>query len=130
MKRYISAILITYFLLQLYGCYSFQEISKSELEQSNGEEYIRIKTTESKFYDFRENNYLIKNDSICGKGIVYDDVVSLQNEDFNGGIAFSDIESISMEKLSATNITILALAGVGVIAAIISFIQNFSIVHF
>jgi hypothetical protein len=64
MKRYISAILITYFLLQLYGCYSFQEISKSELEQSNGEEYIRIKTTESKFYDFRENNYLIKKDFI------------------------------------------------------------------
>ena len=54
MKRYISAVLILCLLLQLWGCYTFQEISKSELGQRNGEENIRIKTTDSKFYDFQK----------------------------------------------------------------------------
>ena len=79
---------------------------------------------------FKKNNYMIKNDSIIGKGIICNVDAGIQNEDFNGGISFSDIESISMEKLSGTNITILVLAGVCVTAAIISFIQNFSIGNF
>lgn len=46
MKRYISAVLIPCFLLQLFGCYSYRDITLDELQSYSGENDIRIKTNQ------------------------------------------------------------------------------------
>ena len=58
MKRYISAILIPSFLLQLFGCYSLREISLEDL--SNFKE-ATITTRDSKTYYLKKHisNYWI-----------------------------------------------------------------------
>jgi len=46
MKKYISAILIPCMLMQLYGCYSFRDISMDELKRYDGQNDIKIKTNQ------------------------------------------------------------------------------------
>lgn len=48
MKRYISAVLIPCFLLQLFGCYSLEEISLNELSEQEDE--LIISTSDSSNY--------------------------------------------------------------------------------
>ncbi|MEJ5262335.1 MAG: hypothetical protein WHT45_06620 [Ignavibacterium sp.] len=42
MKKYISEILIPCLLLQLFGCYSYREITLNELKDYPGEKDVRI----------------------------------------------------------------------------------------
>ena len=46
MKRYISAILIPCLLLQLFGCYSFREVTMAELQKYTGPNEVKLITTE------------------------------------------------------------------------------------
>jgi len=48
MKRYIAAVLVPCFLLQLFGCYSMQEINLNELSQQ--EDDLKISTSDSSIY--------------------------------------------------------------------------------
>lgn len=52
MKKYISSILIPCLLLQLWGCYSLNEIS---LEELNNEEEVIITTKDSLKYFLKRN---------------------------------------------------------------------------
>ena len=49
MKRYIAAVLIPCFLLQLFGCYSMQQITLTELT-SDENELIIITTDSTKYF--------------------------------------------------------------------------------
>ena len=46
MKRYISAVLIPCLLLQLWGCYSYREITLDELRKYNGPNEIKLISNE------------------------------------------------------------------------------------
>ena len=46
MKRYISAILVPCLLLQLFGCYSFREVTTDELQKYTGPNEVKLITTE------------------------------------------------------------------------------------
>jgi len=49
MKKYITAVLIPCFLLQLFGCYSMQEITLTELSTKEDELFI-ITTDSTKYF--------------------------------------------------------------------------------
>ncbi len=53
MKRYIAAVLIPCFLLQLFGCYSMQQITLPELTSEENE--LIIITTDSTKYFMKKN---------------------------------------------------------------------------
>jgi hypothetical protein len=44
MRQYIAAVLVPCFLLQLFGCYSYKDITLDELQKYYGLNNIRIKT--------------------------------------------------------------------------------------
>ena len=46
MKRYISSILIPCLLLQLFGCYSFKDITIDELREYKETNEIKIKSNQ------------------------------------------------------------------------------------
>ena len=46
MKRYISAILVPCLLLQLFGCYSFREVTTDELQKYTGSNEVKLITNE------------------------------------------------------------------------------------
>jgi hypothetical protein len=104
MKRYISAILVPCLLLQLSGCYSMQEISTEELINRNGEDDIQVITKENKTYVFDEFNYKIFPDSISGKGNLIVDYSEFSSyyQEFEGTIAFSEIESLYTDEFNLT----------------------------
>jgi len=54
MKRYIAAILVPCLLLQLFGCYSMEEISLPELLQK--EDKLIISTADSTVYFLQKNS--------------------------------------------------------------------------
>ena len=56
MKRYISAILIPCFLLQLLGCYSYQEVTFNELKEYRGDEDVKIKTNNEEIIIRRQDS--------------------------------------------------------------------------
>ena len=49
MKRYVSAILIPALLLQLFGCYSYREVTIDELKNYKGTNEIKV-TQESDYF--------------------------------------------------------------------------------
>jgi hypothetical protein len=87
MKRYIAAILVPCFLLQLSGCYSMQEISRDEFAQWSGLEDIQIKTNEGKILLFNKDNYIIRSDSIIGVGNTVSYYDWIPETEFEGSIA-------------------------------------------
>jgi len=65
MKRYISAILIPCFLLQLCGCYSLEKITLSEMINENE---LVITTNDSLIYELVKDidkNKILSNPKIC-----------------------------------------------------------------
>ena len=56
MKRYISAVLIPYMLMQLYGCYSFRDITLDELKRYDGPNDIKIKTNQEEIIINRKSS--------------------------------------------------------------------------
>ena len=60
MKKYISAIIIPCFLLQLFGCYSSREMSLEELKKYEGPDDIVIKTNQDEMIINRKSSGVSK----------------------------------------------------------------------
>jgi hypothetical protein len=80
MKRYISAVLIPCFLLQVTGCYSQREIKLAEFNQYDSDNPILI-TKDSITYYFKNNitpRKIIQNENknLVTNGIVKNDTLS------------------------------------------------------
>jgi len=120
-KRYISAILIPCLLLQLCGCYSFQNISVEEFSTQHGRADLTFIDNENYEYLFKAKNYTISNDSIEGKAMRNKINNDVEKEVFKGKIALSDIKSIQEDRINyvTTSLLILCIAGIIVLAATI-----------
>ena len=62
MKKYISAILIPCLLMQLFGCYSYREITIEELKSYKGENDIKIITDRDSIFINRDSTEILKMD--------------------------------------------------------------------
>jgi hypothetical protein len=124
MKRYISAILIPCFLLQLYGCYSSNYITIDQLVNEKRQDVkqatfqdsisvdekhkdIYINTINEELYFFSFSNYYLENDSLIGRG---KKIFNYNEESFNGKIALTDILTIEQTEINSTN-TLLFISG-------------------
>ena len=114
MKRYISAVLVPCLLLELCGCYSFQNISTEELyNQADREDIIIIDSNDYEYF-FKAKNYTINNDSIEGKAVRNKINNDVQKEGFKGKIALSDIKSIQEDRINYATTSLLILC-IGII---------------
>ena len=116
-KKYIVFVLIPGLLIQLYGCYSMQEISKDEMAGFKDGGDLIVSTKDSAIYFFEESNYRISADSLYGSGYAkFSDV-----PDFiilnKSAIALKSIKTIQQEDLNL--ITTGLLIG-GILAVVIA----------
>jgi hypothetical protein len=114
-KKYIVFVLIPALLIQLYGCYSMQDISKDEIVGLKDGDDLIVYTKDSTIYSFEQSNYHISKDSLYGKAYVkFSD-----NSDFKvateSTIALSNIESLQQDELNPVT-TILLVIGIAVVA--------------
>lgn len=101
MKRCISAVLIPCILFQLLsGCYSLQGLSKDEFIERAGKECLQVKLNSGKKIYYEPQDYLVRNDSIIGKGLIDSGSEEIPDKEFVGSIAMSEVESFSMEDFS------------------------------
>jgi hypothetical protein len=114
MKRYISTILIPCLLLQLCGCYSFQNISTEELYNQKDREDITIIDANDYEYLFQAQNYKIINDTIEGKAMRNKINNDVEKEVFKGKVALSDIKSVKEDRINYVNTSLLILC-IGII---------------
>ena len=119
-KKYFISILIPALLIQLYGCYSMQDISKDELTGLTDEGDIIVYTKDATIYFFEESNYHISNDSLYVKGYVKSSAYASKIE-IEKSIALTNIESIQQNELNPVTTSLLVIgsilfaAGVGII---------------
>ena len=119
-KKYIVFVLIPALLIQLYGCYSMQDISKDELTGLTDEGDIIVYTKDATIYFFEESNYHISNDSLYVKGYVKSSAYASKIE-IEKSIALTNIESIQQNELNPVTTSLLVIgsilfaAGVGII---------------
>jgi len=118
-KKYIVFVLIPALLIQLYGCYSMQYISKDDLEGLKDGDDLIVHTIDSTIYFFEEPNYHISNDTLYGKGYVkFNEDADFKVETENT-IALTNIESVQQDEINPVTTSLLvigsALAAVGVV---------------
>ena len=89
MRRYLSAILIPCFLMQIFGCYSIEEISLKEL--ADQEEPIII-TADSTVYYLKKR--IRKQEMINHPGVYYSDDWEINP---NTGIVYLQTQKVHME---------------------------------
>jgi hypothetical protein len=124
-KKYIASVLITALLIQLYGCYSIQDISKDELAGFRGESDLIVQTRDSTIYFFEESNYHISNDTLYGKGYVKVNEDSDFKVATEGSIALTNIESIEQEEVNPVTTSLLVIGSI-LFAAGVGFIILFA----
>lgn len=109
--------------MNLIGCYSYQAISKEELNHVEEYKDLQVITKNKYIYEFDESNYTISEDSIYGSGNLK--LISGEKvyKDYEGSINFEDVEKLRMEKFDVVT-TILVVAIPVVIIAIAA--ANFS----
>jgi hypothetical protein len=132
MKRYISSILVPSFLLQLFGCYSYKDITSDELQKYNGPNDVRIKTNQNEVVINRKStfdnrmNWEANDSSIIVKTIepiTLEDYNKLSNKDYNKSVSkkmeikFNEIVSVEIDDLNVTT-TVLLLVGIGAFIAL------------
>jgi|WetSurMetagenome_2_1015567.scaffolds.fasta_scaffold185829_2 hypothetical protein len=111
-KKYIVTVLIPALLIQLYGCYSMQDIPKDEMVElmENGD--LTVQTKDSTIYFFEESNYHISNDTLYGKGYVK----FSQNADFKveteNTIALTNIESVQQDEINPVTTSLLVIGSI------------------
>jgi hypothetical protein len=125
-KKYIVSVLIPALLIQLYGCYSMQEISKDEMVRlQNGDDLI-VHTKDSTIYFFEESNYHISNDTLYGKGYIKFN----ENADFKveteNTIALTNIESVQQDEINPVT-TALLTVGIVLVTLFGAFLIAFAI---
>jgi hypothetical protein len=124
MKKIISSILVVS-LLDLFGCYSSQVVTKDEFIQNEHNRDIVVVTINKNQYEFDSEKYKVTMDSIIGSGRL-----TLQNgletdKPFSGSIFLNDIVSIQAGKINWT----VTLVSVALIVGIILFIFNNTQIH-
>lgn len=123
MKRYISGVLIPCFLLQLFGCYSFKDITINELREYKGANEIKIKTNQKEVLIKRKSGeispmYWEANDSL----ITIKTKELIKWQDYNKlidkvtEIKYYEIESVEIEELNILTTALLTAGIVGIIA--------------
>ena len=116
-KKYIVFVLIPSLLIQLYGCYSMQEISKDDMAEFKEGGDLIVSTKDSTIYFFEESNYHISTDSIYGKGYSkFSDAPDFKIVN-KGAVALTNIKTIQQEDL---NLTTTGLLIVGILAVVIA----------
>lgn len=130
MKRYISAVLIPCLIMQLYGCYTFKDITMDELKRYNGSNDIKIKTNQEQIIINRKSSGTKSmNWESCDSSIkVSSKELSLSNgiSDFvvnNFEIKIDSITNTQIEEKDGFATTVLItgiiVVGVWIIAAIV-----------
>ena len=109
MKKYISTVLIPSLLLQLCGCYSFQNIPTEELYNQEDREDIIIIDINDYEYLFQAQNYKVINDTIEGKAMRNKINNDIEKEVFKGKVALSDIKSVKEDKINYVTTSLLIL---------------------
>jgi len=127
-KKLISILLAFTLLTQIVGCYSYQEITKEEFVQTEEYSDLRVRIKDQNWYEFNENDYTVKEDSIYGSGrIIFKPGSWDWDEDFTGSIPLKDIESFKFDRFNTGNtlgvITVIAFFG-GIIALVVSGISS------
>jgi hypothetical protein len=110
-KKCIISVLITALLIQLYGCYSMQDIPKEAITGLRGEGDLIVHTKDSTIYFFEESNYLISNDSLYVKGTFKssDDAFKVEIEK---SIALTNIESIQQNEINPVTTSLLVIGSI------------------
>jgi len=125
-KKYIVSVLIPALLIQLYGCYSMQDISRDEMAGLKDEGDLIVYTKDATIYFFEESTYHISNDSLYVKGYVKSSTHATKVE-IEKSIALKNIESIQQDEINPVTTSLLVigsiLSAVGV--AVIIFIATF-----
>ena len=111
-KKYIVSVLIPALLIQLYGCYSMQDISKDEISGLKDGDDLIVYTKDSTIYSFKESNYHISNDTLYGKGYVKFNEDSDFKVATDGTIALTNIATIERDELNPFTTTSLIIGSV------------------
>jgi len=110
-KKYIVTVLIPALLIQLYGCYGMQDISKDELTGLTDEGDIIVYTKDATIYFFEESNYHISNDSLYVKGYVKSSAYASKIE-IEKSIALTNIESIQQNEINPVTTSLLVIGSI------------------
>jgi hypothetical protein len=111
-KKYIVSVLIPALLIQLYGCYSMQDISKDDIAGLNNGGDLIVQTKDSTIYFFEESNYHISNDSLYGKGYVKFNEDSDFNVPIEKSISLTNIEFAQQDEMNPSGTTWLIIGGI------------------
>jgi len=116
-KKIVSVFLINAILIQIVGCYSYQEITKEEFLKAKENEDLRATTKNQTSYEFDSEDYIVKNDSIYGNGkIVNTKIKKRYYYDFEGSIYLEDIKSFQFDSFDIISTIIVVAVSVGFIA--------------
>ena len=111
-KKYIVFVLIPALLIQLYGCYSMQDISKDDMSGLKDDGDLTVQTRDSTIYFFEESNYHISNDSLYGKGYVESSDSYGFKERIDYTLPLSIIESMQQDEFNSSGTTWLIIGGI------------------
>ena len=111
-QKYIVVVLIPTLLIQIYGCYTTQDIPKDEIAGLKDEGDLIVYTKDSTVYFFEESNYHISNDSLYGKGYIKSTDYYGFKERVDYLLPLSNIESMQQDKFNSAGTTWLIVAGV------------------
>jgi len=117
-KKLISSILVVA-LLKLIGCYSLESVTVAEYQQIKEEDKpkdIIAITADYKEYHFADSGYYVKNDTLYGKGFLFN---KEGEQVFDGKIALIDIESFQVNKLDGGTTAGLVIGSLIVVGVII-----------
>ena len=113
-KKIVSAFLINAILIQIVGCYSYQEITKEEFLNAKENEDLRVTTKNQTSYEFDAEDYIVKNDSIYGNGhIVNTKIKKRYYKDFEGSIYLGDVESFQFDNFDVISTIVVVAVTVG-----------------
>jgi hypothetical protein len=127
-RKIFISFLVLALINFLAGCYSAESITVPEYKQVEEEDgkpgEIYVKTKDSEEYHFLESNFYIENDTLYGKGILFQ---SKEEITLDKKITISDIESIQFEYLNGVTTALLVLgivAGLFIAAGILFIIYG------
>jgi hypothetical protein len=126
MKRFISSILIPCLLLQLYGCFSYRDLTLDELQNYYGSNSVRIKTNQDEAVINRKYTSEYSMDWRTGDSSIIIKVkeINLENDtamivNNNYEIKFHQIDTIEVEEFDNIKTVGLTLGIISVMAAFI-----------
>jgi hypothetical protein len=127
MKRCISVILIPCLLLQLCGCYSFNDITFDELKTYEGSNEIRIKTNNKEFLIERQSGEINPMDwEVIDSLIIIKTKEQVKWENYYKlvdkitEIKFNELESVEIDEFDILETSLLLTGLVAIVALLIA----------